>query len=167
MTVARSNYPANTRSDAAAERQLLNNNLRDATMKHPTIYAASLIFLGSASAGAGTPARDSTRLSMQVHPPFGTCAVRIGHPGMPDIPDCTSAVLPHSSITCFIAIGGATQCHLAFDPSGRTVEVAVKQSVGNGTDSTVHLTCPGNPKPPYGLQCTIQIRPNPDFPAKG
>jgi hypothetical protein len=98
-------------------------------------------------------------------PPTKPCGVIVGYPGKPDIKECTSVVQPDSSITCLRALGGAKQCHLHFLPSGFELDIPVNQSAGNDRkDDTVTLTCPGTPQGPYGLQCGIGIRPNPDYP---
>jgi hypothetical protein len=94
-------------------------------------------------------------------PTFKTCSYRRGHPTVKD-EECTSAVKPHSSVECSVAIGSATSCHVTFSPSGKEWHLKTAESAGNGNDSTVQMTCDGTPTGPYGIRCVILIRPNPD-----
>jgi hypothetical protein len=139
-----------------------NNDSQEITMRYQLSAAVSLMLCGLA--GAQAPPGGSIHPSPPVHASFKACQVIVGYPGKPDVAKCTSAVLPNSDILCYRATGGGTQCHLHFEPSKRDIDIPPQQSAGNGNDSTVEFTCPGTPQKPYGLQCTIQIKPNPDNP---
>lgn len=98
-------------------------------------------------------------------PTLKTCRYMRGHPsGRQE--DCTSAVLPNSSVTCSFAIPNGQHCHLIFGPSGTVWSLSQGESAGNGTDSTVQMTCDATPAGPNGAQCVIEIRPHPDYPTK-